>query len=466
VGTRRCGIMSPVGLRLLHVVHDFLPRHRAGVEVYVSALATELARRHHVTVLTSDYDPARAHGEVIWRVYDDLPVVELVNNWEHASFAESYSSPLVNRRIEQVLEATRPDVIHLHSLLNFSFDLPAIASRMGIPVVATLHDYTLVCPSGGQRLHRAEAHICDEIEPERCARCVPDSVFGTKLAVGGLTQAAGAPLMLRRAAGYARAHAPALARLAQRAAKGRALQPSADNITTRLAAARRAMAGISLFVAPSQFMARAFTALGAPAGRVTVSDYGMPPLTRSSGRAASGGPLRVGFVGSLVPHKGAHVLVEAMRQLPPGDALLTIFGNPQVDPGYAAQLQDRAAGAPVAFGSAFDDAARADVYAALDLLAVPSLWLENSPLVIHEAFQAGIPVVGSDIGGIPELVINNVNGLIVPPGSAADLAGAVRRLADDRQLLARLASQVSAVKSIAEDAAEWEARYHRSLGCR
>jgi glycosyltransferase involved in cell wall biosynthesis len=396
---------------------------------------------------------------VIWRVHDGLPVVELMNNWEHASFAESYSSPLVNRRIEQVLEATRPDVVHLHSLLNFSFDLPAIASRMGIPVVATLHDYTLVCPSGGQRLHRAEAHICDEIEPERCARCVPDSVFGTKLAVGGLTQAAGAPLMLRRAAGYARAHAPALARLAQRAAKGRALQPSAADITTRLAAARRAMAGISLFVAPSQSMARAFTALGAPAGRVTVSDYGMPPLTRSSGRAASGGPLRVGFVGSLVPHKGVHVLVEAMRQLPPGYALLMIFGHPHVDASYVAQLHDRAAELPVTFAGGFDDAERAEAYAAFDLLAVPSLWLENSPLVIHEAFLSGVPVVGAGIGGIPDLIRDGESGLIYDAGSPAELAAVLRGLIEDPGRLGEMGRAVPRVKSITEDAREWEGIY-------
>jgi glycosyltransferase involved in cell wall biosynthesis len=97
------------------------------------------------------------------------------------------------------------------------------------------------------------------------------------------------------------------------------------------------------------------------------------------------------------------------------------------------------------------------------VLVVPSLWLENSPLVIHEAFQAGIPVVGSDIGGIPELVRNDVNGVIVPPGSVDALAGAIRRLADDRQMLTRLAAQVSPVKSIADDAAEWEARYRRLM---
>jgi glycosyltransferase involved in cell wall biosynthesis len=222
------------------------------------------------------------------------------------------------------------------------------------------------------------------------------------------------------------------------------------------------MAGVRVFVSPSHDMAQAFAALGAPAERILVSDYGMPPLARPA-RGAWDGPLRVGCVGSLVPHKGVHVLVEAMRQLPAGTARLTIFGDPHIDPAYAAQLRDRAVTAPVTFAGTFDDAARADIYATLDVLVVPSLWLENSPLVIHEAFQAGIPVVGSDIGGIPELVRNDVNGVIVPPGSVDALAGAIRRLADDRQMLTRLAAQVSPVKSIADDAAEWEARYRRLM---
>ena len=67
--------MSP--LRLLHVIHDFLPRYQAGSEIYALALGRELARRHHVTILCADYDPTRAHGEVIWRLQDGLPVVGL-----------------------------------------------------------------------------------------------------------------------------------------------------------------------------------------------------------------------------------------------------------------------------------------------------------------------------------------------------------------------------------------------------
>ena len=100
--------------------------------------------------------PSRAHGHLTWREHDGLPVVEMVNNWVCRSFADSYASPELTARIGQVLDAVEPDVVHAHSFLNLSFELAAAGAARGIPVVATLHDYTLVCPSGGQRLHRAE----------------------------------------------------------------------------------------------------------------------------------------------------------------------------------------------------------------------------------------------------------------------------------------------------------------------
>jgi Glycosyltransferase Family 4 len=135
-------------------------------------------------VLCAEYDPSPNHGALRWRTEDTLPVIEIVNNWEFRSFDETYASPRLNDRITSLLDAVRPDVVHVHSLLNLSLDLPRLARERGIPTVVTLHDYPMVCISGGQRLHRAEQHVCATIDADRCARCFAESPFGPQLSGG------------------------------------------------------------------------------------------------------------------------------------------------------------------------------------------------------------------------------------------------------------------------------------------
>jgi glycosyltransferase involved in cell wall biosynthesis len=107
----------------------------------------------------------------------------------------------------------------------------------------------------------------------------------------------------------------------------------------------------------------------------------------------------------------------------------------------------------------FDRSAINDVYAAFDVLVVPSLWLENSPLVIHESFMAGVPVVGSRIGGIGGLVTHGQNGWLYDGGSPVALAATLHALIDDPVKIQDAASQVPTVKPIGLDAQEWEETY-------
>lgn len=157
-----------------------------GSEIYALELSRQQQNRNHVVVLWADYDPSRLHGSVERRAHDGVPVVKLTNNLVCKLFADTYRSPMFGTRIAQVLDTGQPDVVHVHNLLNLSFDLPGLARRRSIPVVATLHDYTLVCPSGGQRIHRAEHHACQIIDVDRCARCFSESLYFRQMAVGSL----------------------------------------------------------------------------------------------------------------------------------------------------------------------------------------------------------------------------------------------------------------------------------------
>ncbi len=451
----------PPRLRVLHTLHDYLPAHQAGSELYVAHLC-DASRRLGVepTVLAAERDAADLHGRVRWRAHDGVPVAEVVNNWRAPSFDATYDDPAMARAVSHVLDVIQPDVVHVHNLLNLTFSLPAIARSRGIPVVATLHDYTLVCPSGGQRLHRAEAHVCRTIDPARCARCFPDSPFYLQWRVGQM----GGHLPGRwigRLAGLARRTAPrAAGRLGQTLTMtgGTGLTPG--DIERRTAAARDAWAACDLVVSPSASLASEFTALGFRADTLLVSDYGFPALPAAARRPAPKGRLRVGFIGTLVWHKAVDVLIEAVRLVTRDRLTVTVHGDTSVFPDYVAGLRERAHGLPVTFAGRLDHGAVAAALAELDVLVVPSRWLENSPLVIHEAFQAGLAVIGADIGGISDLLADG-GGLLVPPDDPAALAAALQDLADHPGRCSALAASAPRVKPIDRDAAEWLDRYHQ-----
>ena len=406
-------------------------------------------------------------------------MVEVVNNYVCASFEDTYRAPLMSARMADVLRAVQPDVVHVHNLLNLSFDLPALAHAQGIPVVATLHDYALVCPSGGQRIHRADRHLCDVIDTDRCTRCFTESPVNAHIAYGRLAAMTRTPGRVHHVAAAVRRRFPkAAGRLLGAAHRAASLAPTVADIETRMAAARRLFDEIDLFVAPSPSIAEEFERLGLDRDRIRISDYGFVGIGRRTALRPAPAklhgerrPLRIGYVGTLVWHKGAHVLLEAVRALDTSAYELKIFGNPDVFPDYTAGLRAQAAGLPVRFMGAFDRDRTAEIYAQIDVLVVPSLWLENSPLVIHEAFMAGVPVVGARIGGIAGLVkdvkdLGDVDdggtGLLYDPASAVELRAALNRLIGNPAFLAALAERVRtapAVKSIAQDAREWEDTY-------
>ena len=116
--------------------------------------------------------------------------------------------------------------------------------------------------------------------------------------------------------------------------------------------------------------------------------------------------------------------------------------DPDADPHHRL-LADLADGAPVTFHGRFDNGRLSEVYAGLDALVVPSLWYENSPITIHEAFLTGTPVLASDRGGMAEFVRDGVDGLLFRLGSAADLADKMALMVEDAALRERLATAVT-----------------------
>jgi glycosyltransferase involved in cell wall biosynthesis len=189
---------------------------------------------------------------------------------------------------------------------------------------------------------------------------------------------------------------------------------------------------------------------GIPVERVMLSRHGLPQM--SPRREApppvvhsESGPLRIAFLGRLHPTKGLDILLRAIASLPEAALELHVFGvveGPE-EGAYVRSVRASAAGDPrIRVCAPVPSDQVPALLRGYDVVAVPSRWMETGPLVVLEAFAAGVPVVGSRLGGIVELVDDGVDGLLVEPESVAAWAVALRRLVEDRGVLQRLRAGV------------------------
>jgi glycosyltransferase involved in cell wall biosynthesis len=164
--------------------------------------------------------------------------------------------------------------------------------------------------------------------------------------------------------------------------------------------------------------------------------------------------LRIGYIGQVARHKGVDVLVQAFCRLHVGEKAphLTLYGDTEQFPDFVQRLRKRAANREnIVFAGRFEHSQIRRVHADMDVLVVPSVWYENSPNVILEAFAAGTPVVVSRLGGMAELVTEGVNGFLFEAGSAKDLARVLQRFLDQPDLVETLGQGVLAVKTVQEE---------------
>ncbi|MGI4978401.1 MAG: glycosyltransferase family 4 protein [Janthinobacterium lividum] len=180
--------------------------------------------------------------------------------------------------------------------------------------------------------------------------------------------------------------------------------------------------------------------LGVPEARIRVLRNGVPRLSGWRAREA-GAPFRLVFLGNLFARKGIADLLAALARLGPGDApcTLVVAGGGDVA-GHEALAEGLGIGGRVRFEGWVDQAGAASCLAEADALVLPS-YDEGLPLVILEALSLGVPVVCTPVGAIPEVLADGDTALLVPPGDVAALAGALRRLAGDPALAARLSER-------------------------
>lgn len=216
-----------------------------------------------------------------------------------------------------------------------------------------------------------------------------------------------------------------------------------------------------LFIAPSKFLHDFFIRYGMPPDKILHSDYGFVPQPRLPRRRAAL-PLRFGYLGTWIPSKGVDLAIEAFQNVDPAQAQLTVYG---FFPGYDGyeDYEDylrSIAGPAVTFAGRYLTEDLPQIYQNLDALLVPSIWWENSPLTIHEAFQLGVPVITADRGGMAELVAAG-GGMTFRHRDAQSLQQVIEQLIADPAAIDRMRETIPDVKLISERADEM-LRYYQA----
>jgi len=220
---------------------------------------------------------------------------------------------------------------------------------------------------------------------------------------------------------------------------------------------------VTHFLAPSKTLRDRFLRFGIDPDRITYHEQGINLSGFKDLERSSAQELRIGFIGSLMISKPPHLVLEAFARLPRHSASLMVLGahaSYNGDNGYRARTASilQQPGWP---GSVSHERVP-QILASLEVVVVPSMWLENARFIIRESFAAGVPVVASNLGGMAELLTHEKNGLLFEPGSVADLERTLRRLLEEPSLLDRLRAGIPRVETIEEDAAGYVTNTGRS----
>jgi glycosyltransferase involved in cell wall biosynthesis len=416
-------------MKVLHLSYSAPPDPPGGTETYVAALCRALAPRgvRGVVAAPGASDAAyEADGLMVRRfAYAGRTTLEEIYGPGDALAADAF---------DRVLDREAPDVVQQHALTPAcSVEAARRVKRRQIPLVFTYHTPTVSCARG--TLLKWGRDVCDgALDAAVCSRCLLDA-HGVPRPVGSMVSRLGGAIGVGLEAAGAAGGAFTALRLPQ--------------LVERQHEALRELFDLAdAVVAPTAWVRDLLVRNGVPGRRITLSRHG---VARAAERRPlhvirPGAPLRLAHLGRLDPTKGTRLLLQSIARCPDAVLELDIYGIPQGDDGraLAGELQqlsrdDRR----VRFLPVLPHAAVIDTLAAYDAVVVPSQWMETGPLVVLEAFAAGVPVIGSDLGGIAANVRANVDGLLVRPFDATEAwTRTLAAAAADPSIVRRLRSAV------------------------
>jgi glycosyltransferase involved in cell wall biosynthesis len=362
-------------MKLLFISSLYHPNEVGGAEKVVRIVAEGMLQHgHQPVVVTTQEGPGDriSHVDGIKVYYIGLKNIYWPSRKERPGIAKALwhgidrHNPLMARAVAHILDAERPDVVNTHNLVGFSCAVWNAVKSRRLPLVHTLHDYSLLCPKTSMF---KEGRNCQ-------GQCIACALYTSP---------------------------------------SKRLSANVDHVV-----------GVSRFTLERHLTSGYFP----NARRARVIHNALPGRPASPSRPEhTGRPLQLGFVGQLTPTKGIGELVRQMSAWDPSQCQLLVAGKGAA--AYETMLRDQAPKNVRFLGFVDPD----EVYRAIDVLVVPSLWEEPLAMTVLEAFMHGVPAIVSRRGGLPEAVEHARTGLVYEPLEPEGLREAVNVVLRDRTLL-------------------------------
>ena len=441
-------------MKVAHALGWYYPESLGGTEIYVSGLCRRLRHAGHDVYVAApeagrEGTAAYCHeGTPVFR----YPIPAAPSRDEAQGRKAARGAELFHRWLAEL----RPDVLHVHSLVTgLGLHELRAARGLGIQIVLTHHLPSLgyICRRG--TLLERDARPCDGLaSPGRCAACM--------LISRGLPTLA----------------AETLALLPPRVSTALGVMPGAlgtgFGMTASIAEDARRERELSTLVdwqvVLNESARRIIAANGLPTDRIVLNRLGIdhqtvvrkPPIEEAPTRR----PIRIGYLGRIDRTKGVRELVLAAAKVPREIRFTLEIRGPvrvEAERRLHEELQRIALGdSRVIFSPEVTSAEVPSVLAGFDVLCCPSTWFENGPTVALEAMSVGTPLIASRLGNLAEIVEDDVNGRLVPPGDVDALSAALGQAADDPAgTIDRWRACLGAVRSLDEIADDYLALYAR-----
>jgi glycosyltransferase involved in cell wall biosynthesis len=393
--------------RILIVSHAHPEIMKGGGQGAAYQLFKELSNYKNCQVVFLAYDfiysPVKVNTYFSILNFNQSEVILSGGHFDHFLLSQ-LNTRLVWQDFRDFLNAFQPTIVHFHHYVYLGIELIREVRKYSskVPILVTLHEYLAICNNHGQMVKTQKNQLCYQSSANDCQKCFPEK-------------------------------AP-------------------EDFTLRELYIKSFFNLVDLFTAPSYFLIERYISWGIPKEKIRYLDNGQHIIPSVSPRLLKAGEHRSRFAyfGQLNPYKGVIFLLEAVEKLPRKIRQminLDIYGaNLELQSDkfrhklleLLQKTQDC-----VQFLGAYQVEEQPKLMANIDWVIVPSIWWENAPLVIEEAFMHKRPVICSNIGGMAEKVHNNVSGLHFQVGDSTDLADCIYRAATETGLWEKLSNGIA-----------------------